>query len=439
LLDDRVIRTFDRPIEDGGLVVLRVDITEEKRREGAIIASRDVLARQTQELIRVADSEKRANNEKSVFLATMSHEIRTPLNAVFGFSSLLSRTQLNETQREYVTFIESSSHHLKALVNDILDFTKIEGGKLELLPGPFDLRALTTEVRDLTVAMVAGKPIEVVLRMDAGVPANIVGDSVRLRQILTNLTGNAAKFTSAGSIAIVVEDLGESGGKQLVRFTVEDTGPGIASDELASIFNSFEQGVAGRALGKGSGLGLSISRSLALLMGGRLAVEPGRASGARLTLELPFEADVTVDKQARKAPAEAQSASLDILVAEDSIPSRLLVEILLRQRGHKVVSVDNGELAVAAARAQRFDLAILDLQMPKIDGLTAARMMRALPKEVGPLRILALTAQAFSDDRKAAADAGMDGFLAKPFGAEEFDKLIADLGFHAKAVTVEAA
>ena len=379
----------------------------------------------------------RANRFKSQFLANMSHEIRTPMNAVIGMTSILATSPLTSQQREYLGTIRSSGESLLALLNGILDFSKIEAGKLVMEAAPFDLRQCVEEAVDLLAVQAARKGLEIGCLIDPAVPALIESDATRLRQILVNLLDNAVKFTSSGGVLVLVEacsspPLEGSRGALVedrrvdLRFAVRDTGIGIAADSMDRLFRPFSQADSSTSrLYGGTGLGLAICHRLAQGLGGRIWVEsePGKGSTFWFTIRCRAGADLPP-----QVPRESDGAGkiegaglspLRILVAEDNVINQKVALLLLERLGYAADVAADGEETLAALRRQRYDVILMDVQMPGMDGIEAARHIREeWPAEERP-RIIAVTASALQEDRETCLSAGMDDFLSKPVLLED--------------------
>ena len=353
-----------------------------------------------------------ANRAKSEFLANMSHEIRTPLNGVVAMADALSRRPLDDAEHEMVEIIRSSGVTLERLLSDILDSAKIEAGQVTIEIAPFALGHAVKDIAALWSSRVEGSPVALVVELDPTLERMVVGDVVRVRQILANLVSNALKFTSAGAVTLRVEPVGED----RIRFSVTDTGVGFDAEQRARIFTRFQQadGSITRRFG-GTGLGLAISRDLAVLMGGELDCESTPGAGSRFWFELPLPAAV-VEEAVAGAMDEASPEGLRILLADDHPANRKVIDVLLAPTGATLIAVENGQEALDAFASGGFDLILMDMQMPVMDGLTATAAIRALEAERGLARtpLLMLTANAMAEHVAAGRLAGADGHLAKP-------------------------
>ncbi len=380
---------------------------------------------QMEEDLRQANAElEKASRAKSEFLATMSHEIRTPLNGVIGLTSLLQSTALSPRQREYVGGIQASGEALLGLINDILDFSKIEAGQLTLELRSLDLRQLVGEVVGLFAAPAEVKGVQLGAQVDPAVPLGLVGDPMRLRQVLTNLVGNALKFTAQGAVEVRVALAEESADGALLRIAVRDTGIGIAPEAQARLFEPFTQADASttRRYG-GTGLGLAIVKRLVEAMGGQIGVEstPGQGSTFWLTLRLARDrvAQPAVAPPVSPGPAGPQGRRGRILVAEDNAINRLVVVGLLQSLGYTVAAVEDGRQAVEAVGREAYDLVLMDLHMPELDGFAATVAIREREGATGRrVPIVALTADALAGDAEKSLAAGMDDHLSKPITRE---------------------
>jgi signal transduction histidine kinase/NO-binding membrane sensor protein with MHYT domain/ActR/RegA family two-component response regulator len=417
LADGRWIRIQDRRTADGGMVTVVSDITDLKQAAESLAAARDAA--------------EEANRAKSQFLANMSHEIRTPLNGVIGVAQALGDTPLNARQTEMLELIRSSGATLQTLLSDILDLARVESGRLCLQEEPMSLARAVREAAELYEASAHDKGLQFYVEIAPEADVWINADVVRLKQILTNLVSNAVKFTEAGFVSLRVSRSPEGDPEPTLRFSVEDTGLGFDADTRSRLFARFEQadGSITRRYG-GTGLGLAICRQLADMMGGTLDCESEPGGGSAFFLTVPLKlAEAPAEPVTDRPEIAADLPHLSVLVADDHPVNRRVVELILDGLDVDITSAEDGLQALASFAARRFDLVLMDMQMPLMDGLAATAAIRTLEAREGRPRtpVVMLTANALPEHVQAAAAAGADRHLAKPFSAPELIGMVAEL------------
>jgi len=404
---------YDRDGKIRAILVMISEITERKKAEEA--------------LRRAKEDAESANQAKSRFLANMSHEIRTPLSGIIGMTNLLSGTGLTREQKEYIDIIQSSGQNLLSIVDDILDYSKIEAGRLSLDQVPFDIRELVNGCVMLLIPQAEKKGLRIIPSVRHQIPSNLLGDPIRIKQVIIELINNAMKYSERGTIKVNLEEKERDPERIVLLLSVSDTGIGIPPDRIDAVFESFRQlDMTTTKRYPGTGLGLAIVRNLVEMMDGTINVESKVGEGTTITCELAFrlvKGPLPSEFQPESIPAPIKPAR--ILLVEDDPVIRLYVSSLLVQRGLSVKEARNGQVALEMLEEDEFDLVLMDVQMPEMDGLAASRRIREKEQvSGGHMPIMALTAYAMKSERERCKQAGMDDYVAKPLDERKlFEKI----------------
>ncbi len=424
-----------------GLVLSSASI-EQSENEAALREANDQLEASVQSFSRTAREARKANQKKSEFLALMSHELRNPLNGVVGFTSLLMNTDLNRAQKDHISMIKSSGETLLGMIDEILDFNRLDSAKPELDEVPFSLKQMVSEVADVYRIHSDRKGVALSVDYDEQLGNYFLGDQQRIRQVLSNLVGNAVKFTHKGSVSIRVTKRGKPDADALdgewVRIDVKDTGIGIEEEEADRLFAPFTQ--ANQTIGGrfgGTGLGLVISKNLTDLLAGKLELDSEPGKGSTFSFSLPLQPSTEEEVVTHQASQVSRFRATDyeklpsqkVLIAEDNSTNQRVVEQLLNRLGHSASVARDGREAIDLLKAGDFDVVLLDIRMPEIDGYAVAKALRdgkcGLEKRGIP--IIAVTAHAMAEDREKTKSAGMNGHLVKPFDLEKLADVLAEV------------
>ena len=372
-----------------------------------------------------------SNRLKSMFLANISHEIRTPMNGIIGMYNVLKQTELTDVQREYLNIINLSGNNLLTIIDDILDLAKIESNQLELEHNIFSLKKELNQVMNLLKDKAKGKGIDLFYKTSPAIPDSLIGDQARLKQIIINLTNNAIKYTKEGSVSIEIELLNLKNNIAELKLSIIDTGIGISHEDKEKLFKAFSQidSSTTRKYG-GTGLGLAISKHLSSLMNGNIGVDSVVGKGSTFWFTAHLEVDSVIDTPSEtkltKEPKE-QKERLSILLVEDNLLNQKFASATLRKEGYNIDIAENGKIALEKYKNNNYDLILMDIQMPVMDGIEATKKIRAIEDKNNikdKIKIIAITAYVIEKDRKMCLTAGMDEYLAKPFKPKELIDLI---------------
>jgi PAS domain S-box-containing protein len=413
-----VITTLTPVLDNAGeverILAIRSDITLRKKTEEKLVQTNIELTKAKEQL-------EESMHVKERFLANMSHEIRTPMNAIIGFVDLLLKTQLTSEQKQYIDAVKTSGENLIVIINDILDFSKIQSGKISFEKINFRLSRTMATIKELMLPKVVEKNIKLSLNVDKNIPDGLVGDPTRLNQVLLNLLSNAIKFTQKGEIKISVVLLSEKNDEVELKFSVQDTGIGISKKNFTSIFEEFTQAAndTTRKYG-GSGLGLSIVKQLVEMQGGKVTVESEVGVGSVFSFNLRFLKNIGMDLEKKNPSSEEDNTilvkGLNVLLVEDNVLNQVLAKKVLNNWNWNVELAENGIIALEKLKKQNFDIVLMDIQLPEMDGYEATRQIRnTLPPPKNNIPIMAMTAHAMSGEEEKCREVGMNGYISKPF------------------------
>lgn len=410
-----------------GKVRVFLDLHQQKQELVNLLHRFDI---QNAELIQQREIAQKANEAKSLYLAYMSHEIRTQLNGIIGVSKILGSTELKPDQKDLMDTIVVSGDNLLGIINEILDFSKVESGQVALDIVETDLRKLIDNIVNLLLHKAVEKKIFLKSLVGDDVPRLVYADALRLNQIITNLTNNALKFTETGGVTVSIKKISEDSGIVRLRFEVIDTGIGIPAEVQGKLFNDYTQAdvTTSRKYG-GTGLGLAISKKLVALMNGTIGVTSSPGEGSVFWFETGFEIKKQPGEIIQKEDKSTLHSEINMLVAEDNKANQMVIKHLLKNHKVKYDLVENGAQAVDMFKAHNYQLILMDMQMPDIDGLEATRLIRQYEKEMNlpPVYIVAITANILDEDRQRCFEAGMNDYLTKPIREHEFKQILSNI------------
>ncbi|MCD4773632.1 MAG: response regulator [Bacteroidales bacterium] len=379
------------------------------------------------ELKKAREIAEKESYAKSIFLATMSHEIRTPMNGIIGVADMLTNTEMTKSQKELLEIIIVSGSNLMTIINDILDFSKIEAGQIKLENIDFSIHDIIKEIIKLLALKAKDQNTKLSSDIHPEIPDYIKGDPLRLKQTIINLVNNAIKFTKNGTVKIIAEVINIVGENFIIKFSIKDTGIGISKEGAKTIFKSYSQvsSSTSRKYG-GTGLGLAISKNLSELMGGKIGVESEETIGSTFWFTTKLEKSTKIKKVEEKHETSEKATKqpqkkLSVLLAEDNLINQKVASANLKRLGHEMDLAENGSIAVEKFKNNKYDVILMDIQMPEMDGITATKKIREIEKTNNSpeIKIIAITANAQKEDRDLCMTAGMNGFLTKPFVADE--------------------
>lgn len=398
----------------GAVLVLSAIRLQFKRRE-----LERVLSQKNRELEETKSRAEESNRVREQFLANISHEIRTPMNGILGMTQLALATSLDGEQLEYLQRTKESAESLLKILNDLLDLSRIDSRRIDIENQPFDLRSAVNAAVSAFESAAQAKRLELVIHVSEDVPAAVLGDAGHLSQVLSYLIDNAVKYTATGDVTVEAHPTGSAGAFTFIEFAVTDTGVGLSSERVEAIFEPFHQSVDGAKTESGAGLGLTIAQKLVQLMGGTLNVVSQPGQGSRFWFALPLRRGKEIARK-EPEPIRIPSTPLRVLLAEDNPVNQRVAVRLLEKHGHIVEVATTGLEAVAMLDRGAYDLVLMDVHMPEMDGLTATRLVREREaKTVRHTPVLAMTANAMRGDREKCLSAGMDDYISKPFQAEQ--------------------